>query len=294
VSGRASPLVVPLLAGAVTGGGIFVAVRALRPAPLGVALGRLGQLSGVDDDSDRRPEGRSTLAWLAGRSTPSRLRDLAVAGRTAVAHAAHQMTLLLVILGALAGAALVGPLAGMTLPVPVVVGATLASPAVVWWMTTSSLRRTARRRRRDFVHALSAYLDLINVLLAGGAGLETAMYAAADAGDGWVFDHLRATLLRARTTRRSVWSCLADLGAELGVDDLGELSASVQLAGQHGARVASSLSARASSMRAHLLARLEAEAEAASERMGLPTVLMFVGFLFLLGYPAVRIILGST
>ena len=100
--------------------------------------------------------------------------------------------------------------------------------------------------------------------------------------------------MRARSTRRSIWSCLSDLGDELGISALRELGASVQLAGQQGARIASSLATRAASLRGHLLARIEAEAQSASERMGLPTVLMFVGFLVLLGYPAVQIILGAS
>jgi hypothetical protein len=33
---------------------------------------------------------------------------------------------------------------------------------------------------------------------------------------------------------------------------------------------------------------IEADAQAATERMGLPTVLMFVGFMVLLGYPALQ------
>jgi hypothetical protein len=41
------------------------------------------------------------------------------------------------------------------------------------------------------------------------------------------------------------------------------------------------------------MARVEADAQSASERMGLPTVLMFVAFLALLGYPAVQQIAGT-
>jgi Flp pilus assembly protein TadB len=224
----------------------------------------------------------------------ARASDLAVTGRLASRHAATQLGSalagggLVVLIGALAGAA------GFGISALALVAFTGVGAMTGFLCADASLRRTARRRRRDFLHALSAYLDLVNVLLAGGAGVETALSAAADAGDGWVFDDLRAVLLRARTTRRSAWDCLDTLGASYGVDELCELSASIRLAGEQGARVAASLSARANAMRERLLAHIEAEAHAASERMGLPTVLMFGGFLFLLGYPAVQVIAGST
>ena len=82
------------------------------------------------------------------------------------------------------------------------------------------LRDEAERRRRAFRHALSAYLDLVNVLLAGGGGIETALHAAADAGDGWGFAAIRQALDRARLTNRTPWDTFGQLGDELGVDEL--------------------------------------------------------------------------
>jgi hypothetical protein len=43
-------------------------------------------------------------------------------------------------------------------------------------------------------------------------------------------------------------------------------------------------------MRGKQLAEIEADANAATERMGLPMVLLFMGFLILLGYPAMQMI----
>ena len=75
--------------------------------------------------------------------------------------------------------------------------------------------------------------------------------------------------------------------------ELCELAASVGLAGTEGARVRESLVAKASSLRAHELSEAESAAQSASERMSLPVVLLFVGFLVFLGYPAVdRILTG--
>ena len=94
--------------------------------------------------------------------------------------------------------------------------------------------------------------------------------------------------------RCSPWQCLSELGDELGIVELQELSASLRLAGEQGARIAASLSAKAASLRGHLLARAEASAQSASERMALPTVLLFTVFLLFIGYPAVAEILRGS
>ena len=93
--------------------------------------------------------------------------------------------------------------------------------------------------------------------------------------------------------RRSPWECFTELGERLSVDELSEIAASVQLAGEQGARVKRSLTAKAAALRGQQMARVEAEAQAATERMGVPTVLMFVGFMALLGYPAMQQIVSA-
>ena len=95
---------------------------------------------------------------------------------------------------------------------------------------------------------LSSYLDLVNVLLAGGAGTETALEAAAEAGDGWAFVQIRTALLRARTMRQTPWDCFIELSQLIGVSELTEIAASVRLAGEQGARIKLSLAAQASSV----------------------------------------------
>ncbi|NBS00339.1 MAG: type II secretion protein F, partial [Actinobacteria bacterium] len=41
------------------------------------------------------------------------------------------------------------------------------------------------------------------------------------------------------------------------------------------------------------MGEIEAQAQAATERMGIPMVLLFVAFIALIGYPAVHLVLGS-
>jgi len=149
------------------------------------------------------------------------------------------------------------------------------------------LRDEAEKRRRAFRHTLSSYLDLVNVLLAGGAGIETALHAAADAGDGWGYQTIRGELRRARLTGQSPWDTFAQLNARFGINELAELAASVSLAGSHGARIRASLAAKADTLRGHQVAETEAAAEAATERMTVPVAVLLFGFLVFIAYPAV-------
>ena len=160
------------------------------------------------------------------------------------------------------------------------------SPFLAWFAPIKKIADTAAIRRSDMDLAVAVYLDLVNVLLAGGAGVETAMLAAAGAGDGWSFEQIRIALARAQSSRRSYWDSLRELGQRTRVDSLEEVAHSVQLAGEHGARIRQSLGAKAHALRARNLARIEHEAEQRTERMGLPVVVLFIGFILLVGYPA--------
>jgi len=131
------------------------------------------------------------------------------------------------------------------------------------------------------------------VLLAGGAGVETALVAAAEAGDGWAFERLRESVVRARSARRSIWDELARFGARVGIPQIEEVAGSVRLAGEHGARVRLSLAARADSLRQRQMGELEAAAQSATERMGVPMVGLFLAFIVLVGYPAVALVLDG-
>lgn len=156
-----------------------------------------------------------------------------------------------------------------------------------------SLSKRASAARRTFAYALSSYLDLASVLLAGGAGSETALIAAASTGDSWSFQMIRDALETARAARVPLWRVFAELGRRLGMVDLERLSGSMQLAGEQGAKVRLSLSTQADALRARQIAEIEAQAQAATERMGVPTVLLFVGFIALLGYPALDLVVGQ-
>lgn len=274
--------------GLVAGLGLAVVRHALRP-PTPSLSWALGTLRGPLDPTG--PVGaarrRSGGSW---RPDPS---DLAITGIAEARFVAGVMTTCAGVFGVLVLWAALSATLGAPVSGPMVVLGGAAGGAVGLTLPGAVLRRRARQRRLAFGHALSTFLDLVSVLLAGGAGIETSLTAAADAGDGWAFTLLRNELIRARTRRHTPWDGLADLGRRLGVSELVDLAATVRLAGEHGARVRSSLTTRAAAVRERHLARVEADAQAATERMGLPMVLVFVGFIALLGYPALTSITGG-
>jgi tight adherence protein C len=282
--------------GAGIGIGLLLVARAVRPRPTPLAAVLAGLAPPALESSPTTP-----LTTVAGRLvaplnpvTPTRSVELRVAELRPDRHALDKLVGLV---GGIAGAAVVtsglGGL-GFALPIGAAVIFCLLCGAAGFVLPDIALADRVKRRQRAFRHALSAYLDLVNIILAGGGGIETALHSAADAGDGWAFAAIRHALDRARLTGRSPWDSLAQLGDELGIDELAELAANVSLAGSHGARIRRSLAAKADSLRGHQIAETESAAEAATERMTVPVAVLLFGFLVFIAYPAIQQITTVT
>ena len=285
-------IVVMLLLGCGVGAGAWMLSRSVipRPQPLGVALAALERPVDVDQSIDRAGRlGDLAHRVLAssGVRLSSRAQSLQLVERSVERHALDKLVGL--VGGGVGALVLVTGLGliGIALPTAFMAIVVLGCAAGGFLFPDIALADEASKKRRGFRHALSAYLDLVNVILAGGGGIESSLYAAADAGDGWAFAKLRRALDRARMTGQSPWQQFADLGSELDVPELAELAASVSLAGSHGARIRQSLAAKADTLRGHQVAETEAAAEAATERMTIPVAVLLFGFLVFIAYPAV-------
>ncbi len=156
----------------------------------------------------------------------------------------------------------------------------------------AQVTRQADERRRGFRHVVSSFLDLVAMNLAGGRGVPEALQSASHISDGWAMVRIRDALEAARLQGRTPWAALGDLGDEVDVDELRDLSAALALVAEDGAKVRDSLTARAASMRRKELADAEGRAAARSQSMLVAQLLLCVGFLLFLGYPAVAQILG--
>lgn len=234
----------------------------------------------------------SLLGRLAGGGSPRRSADLAVLERDEGRWVQDRLKWAALVAALAALAAILLPVAGGGAPSAAIALAALVGGAVAGWFYAIVDRRTdAERARREVRHAVASYLELVTILMSGGAGPESAMFVAADVGQGPAFRQLRAALAAAQVRQEPPWAMLGPLGARLGATELTELGSSMTLAGG-GAQVKDSLAVKAASIRVSDLARIEAEAQSRSETMALPVVMMFTGFLLLLGYPAMAGLTG--
>ena len=290
-------MIAAVVAGALVGLGAFLAWRALFPPrpSLAVILARVNAPPA---------EPVATLATLgrwsalvgpplagalerAGVGVGELHADLAVLGRSVQDHMALRAAASVAGMGMVAALAALGGLVGLS---PSVVWLWLAlGAALVGFVVPDTLaRRAAVARRASFRRALAFFLDLVIVVLAGGAGVGSALRQASEAGDGWAYVQLRGALARARVRREPPWVVLGQLGAELDVSELEELAAAVALAEREGASVRQSLAAKAASIRDHQLADVEASASSATVRMAAPLVLLGLGFCAFILYGAIN------
>jgi len=286
-----------LLLGIAAGGGLMLLATGFLPArvPLDRALDRLDTPAVRERTDDRwwvQALGAPLVDTGIGHAvTQSVRRDLRIIGRTTAEHLARCVALVGVAL--LWAPVTFGLMAVGGVPVswvlPLWVSLVLSAAAAV--VPTLAVRAEATERRRSFRHALGCFLDLVAVRLAGGAGVDSALAGSAAAGEGWAFSELRQALSEARLRGEPSWNGLAELGEQIGIGELQELAASAGLAGDEGARVRVSIAEKARSIRTRGLADAEGAAQAASERMSLPVVLLMTGFIVFLGYPAVAQVL---
>lgn len=279
-------LMMMVVAGAVAGVGLLLIVRGVVgvSTPLTAVVAELHRPRVIPLVAPNRfapLNGR-----LAGRPSVDRDADLAVCERAVAKYVQDRLVWAgliatpgcLLLLASIGGALSTIPPAGLIVAIPAGLGGG-------WMYARIDLRSDAERARREFRHALAAYLELVTILMSGGAGVETAMFDAAAAGRGTAFRHLRAALTAAQARREPPWQALGQLGQRIGVSELAELEASMTLAGG-GALVRESLATKAAGIRMRDLAHIESEAQSRSETMVLPVALMFAGFLLLIGYPA--------
>ncbi|WP_433176099.1 type II secretion system F family protein [Actinoallomurus sp. CA-150999] len=304
-------MTIALLAGAFFGLGGYLLFRALFPPRPGLAA-RLAAFDAARRRGETKPErsasgdsgrfpglrahaGRSLAAFYEARGWQQRSAraDLALLDRSFEAFLATKFLLsaaAIVFIPILVGWFAV---LGMRVAVAVPVWVGLLFALIFFLLPDLKLRQEAAARRRDFRHAVSAFLDLVAMNLAGGRGVPEALMTAANVGDGWAMRRIRDALSNARITGITPWQALGRLGEEVSVDELRDLSAALALVADDGAKVRQSLSARAASMRSRELADIEGKAGEQSQSMLVAQLLLCAGFLIFLAYPAVMRVVAT-
>jgi Flp pilus assembly protein TadB len=239
-----------------------------------------------------RVQGRMGV-WVSGQLRRHGIRYTSLRQDLALTGGSFEAVLGAKLAGFLAGFLLVaGTAAGLRMAG---IGVPLSSPGLLaigvgagfFFLPDLEARREAQARRRDFRRALSAYLDLVALEMAGSAAPAEALPNAARVGAGWPLALLRDTLFRATLAGHDQWEALTELGNRIGVSELRDLGNLVQLVGRDGARVRATLTARAATMRRSDLADAEGQAGRRDQSMLMAQVLIGFGFIVFLGYPAV-------
>jgi tight adherence protein C len=199
------------------------------------------------------------------------------------------------IAGLSTGPLLAGLLARGGIGVPILLPGWVALLVAVSLFTVPDMvvRRRAQDRRRDFRAAVGSYLDLVAMKMASGAGLSEALRDAAAIGGDGPFARIRGALEDARTDGLTPAAALGQLGDELSLPDLRELSAGLSLVAASGAQAEESLRAKAASLRERELSAAAGDANARSQSMLVAQVVLALGFLVFIGYPALVKVLAA-
>jgi tight adherence protein C len=282
------------LLGAALGAGCWLVARAAMPParPLRVLADELvvprarpGARGAASSGVRRRWE---DLAARLGGATSDRLAaDLAVLGRTPARHTLDKLGYGVLFFGLALVPAFLFPFLDVDVPVATAVLGALMFAAVGWLYPDIEVRSRAVAARRAWSQALTVYVDIVGISLAGGAGVEDALMVAARAGTGPQFEQLDAALRAAQTRRQKLWHALDDVGLRGDIRPLRELASAVDLAAESGSRIRETLLAKATALRIRQLTDAEAEAQKASETMGVAPALMAIAAVVLIGYPAV-------
>lgn len=301
-----------LIGGAVSGAGVVMLILLLVPP----AVQPAAALAELDTRRDERrlrqdvrrlspreaalPEWMDTLglrgAALLRRSgieISSVTADLSVMGRSLERHLAVSI---------LAGAGAFGiPVVGVALlqiigarfewSVPVLVSLLLGVAAAL--LPTLRLRSQAAAARRDFRHVVGSFLDLVSMSLSAGRGVPEALDSASRLCNDPAMVRIRDALDIARLRGETPWAALGQLGTQLRIDELRDLSAALALVAEDGAKIRESLGARATSMRRKDLAEAEGKAGENSESMLVAQLVIAMGFIIFLVYPALAGIMGN-
>ena len=288
-------MTVGLVLGLAIGLGLATTARGLLAPRESLQL-RLSELDNPADGDHARTRrdrlGRSAAAAFKHFGLRKQMvqADLRAAGRSLEQFTIAKLAMLTLGAGLPVGVWIATWAAQVWISPALVVLASTSTAGLLFFAPDLALREEARKRRRELRHQVCIYLDLVGLHLSGGAGMERALQSSANQGTAWGFVEIQRALGQAELTNEQPWEALDKLGRELGAADLEELAAWLSLAGKSGAPVGSSLHVKARGLRELALNEAETAAQQATERMSLPVVLLFSGFLGLIGYPAIAAI----
>jgi tight adherence protein C len=298
-------MILVIVAGIGVGAGMLFVLRGLFPAPLTLRAAL---------DALSRPRNDPSLDHLSGgtngaRNVAARLLEVNVARIPRLAEvvvpdlaitATPPETFAIKVVGygvAMAlmvpllaiGAATAGIDVSLAIPVLGVIVLGVGGAALPF----IDLHTAAERRRRHFCHSLATYASLVSMAMAGSMGWSSALEAAASVSStDWAMDEIAQALLWSQAYHRPPWEGLDRLAERFALSDLSDLARSMGQAGD-GARIRATLETKAASLRLSETTATEHDAQAVTQKMLLPGVLLMAGYGVLIFYPALASFTGS-
>jgi tight adherence protein C len=298
-------VILALVYGALAGFGLYAAIRAwMRPAPgIATLVYRIdsGSRSMTTRTTTEHEARQSTVIDSAMRRLGDRLEvlaadrgwrfgrvraDLAIMGRSVGGFLATKVVLGLALLLMAPVIWAVLRLADIGLPTALPAIAAVAFGLFGFFLPDLALRGEAEEQRGEFRRVVGIFLDLVSMNLAGGRGLPEALLSASTISEHWALLRIRQALANARLFGTTPWVALDQLGADIGVAELRDLSAALALAADDGAKIKQSLSARAATLRRREMADVEGEAGENSQSMLVAQLVLCMGFMVFLAFPA--------
>jgi len=266
-------LAVAVTGGAITGLGLFMLAVQFVPATpaLGPALKRLHPMP-VVEAPPKQP-------WF--KPNP----DLEILGRTPERHFAS--------LALSAGLAMIFPVLltvvafvlRLNVPFPVPLAVTIVASGGAALLAHRDMLGKAKAARAEFIRALCTYASLTAHQVRSGHGAVEAMERSASICHGWPYIRLRTALLAAQLQMRPPWDELKSLAFEINVAELASFADIMRSAGTDGAQVYQTLRAQASSLRDQIRARSLETAKTRTSKLDVPSTMLVIILLILVGYP---------
>lgn len=295
-------MIVAALAGAMVGAGLLLLVGWARYRPtLASQLSRIerpgtaaptasgGGLGDRVGAVERLVQGR--LGPVTDLLSDAGIRaDLDLLGVDRTTHAARQVLLAVT---ALVMSPLLLAVVALSTGLPWVAGAwfVLLAVAAAVVVPNARTRAAAKTLRRTFLTTLTAYLELVSMRVASGSGVAEALRDASRVGNGYGWLRLRAALEDARMDGRSPAAGLGRLGTDIAISELTELATQLDLVESTGAQTEATLRAKADALRDRQLTELHGDANVRSQTLVIGQVLLAVGFIVFIGYPALAAVM---
>jgi tight adherence protein C len=294
---------IAIVLGSLAGLGLFLIVRGLVPArpALGSALDRLHTAalpglsvggSGIVPAAGPGAIGSALaasplLSWIQPPTVELRLIGQSI-DRYLIEKIAYTLIGLLLPAMSVLGLGLFGIHVFWVVPTIAALGLAVG----MFFLVDTNVRQKADLAREEFRRVVATYLTLVGLVRYGGAGAVESLESAASIGDGWVFERIRDALADARYANEAPWARLRQVSVEIGVPDLGDVGDIMSLVGDQGAQVYETLLARAQSLRVAMRTKEAQRAAAVTTFMYVPTSMLLMVLLVLIGYPAISRIIG--